>query len=201
MNPVLLDVGEQGGGRRVTAVRQVPEDDVVPLDLAQFVGGALGGAVVSAIVGPLIAQRHERRDLRASVLRAISQVERTRWAPISWEDFREAVVALRAAALVAGANREIVDYFLFLAQVAQEASSNNFEPSDDPIYTGGISTVLADLVRDAAENLVDHLWHPVRKRRSVGKALAGLQRREEALRAHEGSHDERDFPWSTVHHF
>ena len=98
------------------------------MDLAQFAGGAVGRAVVSAIVGPLIAQRHERRELRAAVLRGISQVERSRWAtPGSWDDFRVAVVALRAAALVAGAKREIVEYYLFVAQVAGKASSDDLE--------------------------------------------------------------------------
>lgn len=152
------------------------------LDALQFVSGALGGALVSATIAPLIAQRHERRDLRANVLRAISHVERTRWAPTNWNEFRDAVVTLRAAALVAAANREVVDYYLVLAQIAYAESTNDFDETIDPDYTGGLDSRFADLVRDAAETLVDHLWRPIRKRRAVKIALAALRAREHDLR-------------------
>jgi hypothetical protein len=60
-------------------------------DAMQLVGGALGGALASSILGPR---------------RAIADVERTRWPPSNREEFRAAVVACRAEALAAAADRE-----------------------------------------------------------------------------------------------
>ena len=44
----------------------------MPLDIEQIIGGAL----VSSVLAPVIAQRRERREVRAAVIRAIADVER-----------------------------------------------------------------------------------------------------------------------------
>ena len=75
----------------------------------------IASVVASAAVGlgvPYVVARHERRDLRADVLRRVGDVERLRWAPADWDEYRKAIFALRGAALVAGANREIVDRYI-----------------------------------------------------------------------------------------
>jgi len=64
--------------KRSRAFRGDGEQHRVPIDAAQLASGALGGAIVSGIIGPLIAQRHERRDLRADAFRCVTEVERTR---------------------------------------------------------------------------------------------------------------------------
>jgi hypothetical protein len=143
---------------------------------------------------PLITTRHQRRDLRADVLRRTADLERLRWAPAEWDAFRQAVVALRSAALVAGADREIVDRYIFLAHVARRASDASFEVSPDPEHGGGISSDLADLVVDAAILLTDHMWHPVRKRWAVKRSLDESRAAEREMRA-----TDDDFPpinWS-----
>jgi hypothetical protein len=89
----------------------------VAWDSAAVVAGAISGAAVSAIVGPWIAGRHSRRDLRAAVLRSISDVERVRWSSDDYEPFRSAVISCRAAALVTGVNRETTDRYLLYAEV------------------------------------------------------------------------------------
>ena len=79
----------------------------------------IASVVASAVVGlgvPLVVTRHERRDLRADVLRRVGDVERFRWAPSEWDAFRQAIFALRGAELVAGAQRDIVDHYIFLAR-------------------------------------------------------------------------------------
>ena len=90
----------------------LPPASGASMDVSELVTAALAGGAASTII-ELLGQRRERRDLRAAVLRALSQVEQTRWAPASWEDFRETVFGLRAA-LVAGANREVVDSYVLL---------------------------------------------------------------------------------------
>jgi hypothetical protein len=68
------------------------------VDVEQLVGGALSGALVTSVLTPLIGQRLQRRDLRAAMLRAVGELERTRWADEDGpEAFREAVLASRRA--------------------------------------------------------------------------------------------------------
>jgi hypothetical protein len=78
----------------------------------QIAAGALGGALVTSVLQPTISQRGARRDVRADVLRRVADVESTRWADESYPEFRTAIIHLRAAALVAGANRRVVDRYL-----------------------------------------------------------------------------------------
>src|SRR5690242_14397329 len=109
------------------------------IDATTLVGGALGGAVVSSVVGPSIAQRHERRDLRAKVLRSLAEVERRRWAPgTAWGELRDAAVGLQADALVAGINRQLVDRYVELASVGHRTSQHSWDATPDPDFGGGI---------------------------------------------------------------
>jgi len=135
----------------------------VAVDSAAVVAGAISGAAVSAIVGPWIAGRHSRRDLRATVLRSIAEVERTRWSSDDYGPFRNAIVSCRAAALVAGLNREPTDRYLLYAQICREANETDAEmnPDRDP---GGIPLDLLNLTRASADTLVNQLWHPYRSR-------------------------------------
>ena len=126
------------------------------VDVGWVVAGTVGGALVSSVLGPLITQGRERRDIRADVLRGIGDVERARWAPVEREDFRAAVINLRAAALVA------------------------------PEFGGGaIPSALGELTRDAAKLLTDSVWHPYRKRWAFQCGLATLESEEQALRRDE----------------
>jgi hypothetical protein len=160
------------------------------VEVGQLVAGAFGGAVVSSVLGPLIAQRRERRDVRADVLRALGAVERTRWAPVEREDFRAAIIGLRVAALVAGANREAVETYARLAQYAQRMSEDSWKVVADPEFGGGIPGTLGDLTRSAASLLVDNLWHPYRKRLHVASGLSKLTADQEALRQ-----SDEGIPW------
>jgi hypothetical protein len=153
----------------------------------------IASVVASAAVGlgvPAVVTRHERRDLRADVLRRVGDVERLRWAPSEWDEFRQAIFALRGSALVAGASREIVDRYIFLAHVARRASDAAFEVAPDPEFGGGIWGPLADLTTDAATMLAEHLWHPVRKRRLMKRWLRDNRKAEDALR--QGGDDDGD---------
>jgi hypothetical protein len=146
-------------------------------------GGAFGGAVASSVLAPLIAQRRERRDLRAEVLPRVADVETARWMPRDHEDFRQATTALRAAALVAAANRELIDRYLYLAAIARRTSESSWYEHPEDEGGGGISVAIAELVNDAAAAVVDHVWHPVRRRGATKRVLSESQRREQALRA------------------
>jgi hypothetical protein len=112
------------------------------------------------VLTPLIAQRGERRALRADVLHRPGDVEGFRWVAAgdqSSGDFRRALVALRAAGLLAEANRELIDYYCHVAWTARLTSEHAVEVGDDG---GGILSTLADLVRHAATAVSDDVWHP-----------------------------------------
>lgn len=162
------------------------------VDVGWVVAGTVGGALVSSVLGPLITQGRERRDTRAEVLRSVGDVERARWAPVEHKDFRAAIINLRAAALVAGVDREAVDRYARLAQVAQRMSENFWEMKPDPEFGSGISAELDELTRGAAMLLTDSVWHPYRKSWSVRRGLASLALEEQALRRDQ---DQDDIPW------
>lgn len=160
----------------------------MPVEIAELAGGAFGGAIASSVLGPLISQRRERRDVRAEVLRAISDIEQVRWAPASWRDYRAAVITARSAGLVADARRDLLDRYLRLAYVARRASDRSWEEcgGEEEAGAGGIDAGLSDLVRSAAELVIDSLWHPYRKRWSCWRGARRLKAQEEQLRGDSG---------------
>lgn len=123
-------------------------------------GGALGGAIASSVLAPLVSQRGERRALRADVLHRLGELERLRWfhTDDQFDEFRRALMALRTAGLIAAADRELIEYYCHLAWTARLTSEHAVEVGDD---VGGIPSELADLVRDAAKAVSDDIWHPV----------------------------------------
>ena len=152
----------------------------MPVDIAQLAGGALGGAAASSVLALTIGQGKERRELRAKVLQCIGELEQKRWADSSLQGFREAVLALRAAALIAGAHHDVVDHYVFLARVARRASDQAMEQSGGE--ASGIPTELFALVEGAASLVVDHLWHPYRKRIAITRGLKKNRSVERSLR-------------------
>lgn len=157
------------------------------IDLAQLAGGALGGAIVSSVLGPWIVQSRDRREARADVLRQLALVERTRWADRtrSWDAFQDAARGLRASALVAGAPRALVDRYIRLATIARRMSERSAQAAPPEEGGGGIVVGLADLPRDAASRLTDHLWHPRRRGWRLSRDLRELDRKEADFRADE----------------
>ena len=154
------------------------------VDLGQLIGGAFGGAVASSVLGRWLAQARDRRQVRADVLRQLSRVEHVRWASAasSWEAFQDAVHGLRAAALVAGAPRPLVDQYVRLATIARRMSERSAEIRPPEDGGGSISAGLSDLPRDAAGRLTDHLWHPWRSRWRLSRDVDAIARKEAAFR-------------------
>jgi hypothetical protein len=164
------------------------------VDVGQLIGGALGGAIASSVLTPLISQRGERRGLRADVLHRLGDVERLRWFHTGdqVERFRRALVALRAAGLLAGANRALIDYYCHVAWTARLTSEHAVEIGDD---VGGIPSTLGDLVTDAATAVSDDVWHPTTRRWRSNRKVEQLRFREQRLR--EGP-DRTDIEWPSV---
>jgi hypothetical protein len=174
----------------------------VAIEAAELIGGALGGALVTSVLQPLISQRTDRRNRRATVLDQLATVEEARWASqelssdVARSRFETAVRNLRAAALVAGARRSVVDRYIILAAVAMQAAEQSLEESGGA-EAAGIPSGLAELVRNAARIVVDNQWHPYRTALSVGRRLKASEQAERSLRSAASSSVER-LNWSPV---
>lgn len=131
------------------------------VDITALVGGAVGGAAIQSVLGPLFGQIHERRELRAKVLDSIAEVERERWA--SSDDrsgFRAAIVRLRSNALVAGVNRTLLDAYVLAAAASYGQSLADWEVSGDSEGGGSISVPLSKYTKECAAALSFQVWHP-----------------------------------------
>jgi hypothetical protein len=131
------------------------------VDVVTLVGGAIGGAAVSSVLGPLFGQVHQRRELRGRALASLADVERERWAEN--EDrapFRSAVTGLRANALVAGVSRYLIDTYLEAAAAGYSMSLRNWEMSGGDPEGGSITVPLSVYVGECRAALNQSLWHP-----------------------------------------
>jgi hypothetical protein len=146
------------------------------IDAAALVGGALGGAVVQSVLGPLVGQRHERRDLRGKVLHQLAAVENGRWAPRDGDEFRQAIVGLRTSALVAGLSRALIEFYVTVATAARMKSQQSWDEDPDPEYGGGIPIALSELTREAAETVASYAWHPYWHRFGQWRSMRRLNR-------------------------
>lgn len=154
------------------------------VDVTALTGGALGGAVVQSILGPLFGQRHERRELRAKVLRKIAAVEDTHWVPAKKEAFLESANELSSLALVAGINRRAVELYLVVAAAAREKSEESLDRAGGDLETGGgVRLSLSQLARDAAAFVTDCVWHPHLQRPLIRLRLRRLEVKKKQVTA------------------
>lgn len=93
-------------------------------------------------------------------------------------EFRQAVIALEASALIAGLPMRAVRQYCWFAFAARATSDENFEEDPDPEYGGGIRADLADVVRAQANEVARLAWSP---RRTRIRLASRLQARRHAL--------------------
>jgi hypothetical protein len=119
------------------------------------------GTVVGAAVVSWLGQGRERRAARADVREKVAEVEALRWADEPYQDFRRAVAALEAAAIVARVPRPPIRRYVHAAEAARGASV----VMDDVGPNGEAGGVLLDHEKKndvdvALEGLSFALWHP-----------------------------------------
>jgi len=120
---------------------------------------AVGGSIITSLVSPYILQSSTRRATKADALRKLLDVELSRWAGESRAEFRKHQIKLKAAVLVAGGSRAIVDHYSRVATVARSFSDLDTE---DGYYDGegGIPTEVSDSASSAASLLSQSIWSP-----------------------------------------
>lgn len=122
--------------------------------------GAVVGAVITSLVAPYILQSSARRTARADALKSLLEVEMARWSGVDHKKYRRKQIELKAAVLVSGGSRVIVDNYSKMAAVARAYSDLDV---DDYYYNGegGIPVDIADCTSDAATLLSQSLWVPL----------------------------------------
>lgn len=123
--------------------------------------GSLGAALIVAVVAPQVTHATERRAARGNVRERLADVEALRWDDEPYVDFRKAIAAFEAAAIIAGVPRAVVRSYVKAAEAARQASQTYPEgPDGEPI------TILLDDEVDARvhaelDRVSQVLWHPV----------------------------------------
>jgi hypothetical protein len=137
--------------------------------------GALG---IGSILGQWLGNAKERRQTRADVLAALSEVETMRWWSATTKnanDFTLAARSLQTACLIARVPRRVVAEYLIWARAAFWTSEEAWNNDPDPeAGGGGIEADFSDQVREAAVILADAVWAPFILRRFIARRLRKL---------------------------
>jgi hypothetical protein len=131
------------------------------VDLAQLIPllvSLLGAFGVATVIGQWFASGKDRRDSRAEVLRALSEVEDARGLNTqAGPDLEMAIRKLETAALVARVPRVAVLRYTWLARAANYYLSDQLELRGEPEYVG-LELSIADAVLRAARIVAHAAW-------------------------------------------
>ncbi|SFG72483.1 hypothetical protein [Amycolatopsis regifaucium] len=139
--------------------------------LTSLIAALIGGAV-----SPQVTQAKDRRAARAAVREKVAEVDALGWHDEPYPDFRRAVAALEAAAILAGVPRSKVLRFTQAVIEARNSSETYDEgPDGEPLTVRG--TAEEEAMRGAIEDLSRSLWHPwLEKLRPIAARLKRWRR-------------------------
>lgn len=155
--------------------------------VASEVVSVLGALGLGSVLGQYLASSKDRREARARVLTALTEVEESRWAgPDAMTTFAEFQTALRkfqTAALIARLPRTAAGEYAVLAQAARWTSEASWKEHPDPDTGGGINANLADATREAARAISTlawswgllHTWRWRRAKKRIDEQLSSLE--------------------------
>ncbi|TDE26424.1 hypothetical protein E1295_44330 [Nonomuraea mesophila] len=132
----------------------------------------LAAAVIGGVIAPQITQARERRAARALVRERIADVESLRWLEDPYLEYKRALAALEAAALIARVPRDVVQRYMQAADAArsvmEEAPGAGPNGEDVSFMPDGPETLAH---AKSLDQLSAALWHPWLAR------LSGISRR------------------------
>ncbi|MEU6779327.1 hypothetical protein ABZ912_08980 [Nonomuraea angiospora] len=121
----------------------------------------LAAAVIGGVIAPQITQLKERRAARALVRERVADVESLRWLEYPYSEYKRALAALEAAALIAGVPRIAVQRYVKATDatrgVMREASGAGPDGEDSSYLVEGPET---RAYAEALDQLSATLWHP-----------------------------------------
>ena len=127
----------------------------------------LGAGSVGAVVTQYVGAGPERRQARAAVRSAMTELDEAVWSHgdiTEWGRLRRAVHTFESAAMIAGVPREVSSWYVTTRVAFYYESKRSYEQHPDPDYGGGISTQYARGLNEAANVVHRALWHPQRSR-------------------------------------
>lgn len=122
---------------------------------------SLVAAVIGGVIAPQITQARERRAARALVRERVADVESLRWLEYPYPEYRRALAALEAAALIARVPRIAVRRYVQAAYAARSAmrEAPGAGPNgEDASYLPEGPEARAHAA--ALDQLSASLWHP-----------------------------------------
>lgn len=152
------------------------------------VGSVVGALGVGSVAGQFVGGSRDRRQSRAAVLAALSDVESARW--VSGESTKGFIAAardLQTAALIARLPRDPVHEYVALAQAAWWQSVADAEDNPGREFVGSVDGFLAEAVEAAARGIAGMAWSSRLRRRWIwrrtAKAIAANLERVQSLGA------------------
>jgi hypothetical protein len=134
---------------------------------------SLAAAVLGGVIAPQLSQTKDRRAARAAVRERIAEVDALRWDDEPYLEFRRALAAFEASAILARVPRGRAVQLVHAAEEVRKASQTYPDgPDGEPI------TVVVDHEKDEAwthaiEELGRTLWHPWLARIAIVVGRAG----------------------------
>ncbi len=141
---------------------------------------AASGAVITSLLGPYFTQARDRRGVRAEVLRAIVEVEGMRWGDSDYIVLNKKLAALKAAGLIARADRNLVEYYASLALVSHRSGEKTHVGNNEYVWL--VPGELCNYIDDTIAALSLTLWHPVRTWPIRRIIFRRLKKREQTVR-------------------
>lgn len=152
----------------------------MPVD-AVDVSSLLTAAGVGGLAVSWFSRSGERREARAAVRAALSELEYHRWTADTTAEtavrFGHAVRSFEVAALVSGLPREVTERYSRAARVSAALTKDKVARGE-PV---GIEIEVAEHLERYAEVVADYLWQPFRARIVYKRRLAALAVEERQL--------------------
>ncbi|MEU8666100.1 hypothetical protein R1Y80_09560 [Streptomyces sp. JL1001] len=127
----------------------------------------LGAGSVGAVVTQYVGAGPERRQARAAVRSAMTELEEAIWSQGEsgeWPRLRKSVHAFESAAMVAGVPLEISSWYVTTRVAFYYESRRSYEEHPDPEFGGGVNSAYARGLNKATDVVYQALWYPQRSR-------------------------------------
>ncbi|WP_143066027.1 hypothetical protein [Streptomyces sp. CC53] len=127
----------------------------------------LGAGSVGAVVTQYVGAGPERRQARAAVRSAMTELDEAVWSQgetDEWPRLRKGLHAFESAAMVAGVRREVSDWYVTTRIAFFYESRRSYEQHPDTDFGGGIVSRYVRGLNEANYVVYQALWHPQRSR-------------------------------------
>lgn len=149
--------------------------------LLQLLTAAGLGGVVSGVITQWFSRSGERRQARAAVRAALSELEDRRWTRDVGEETDDQFVAAKraftTAAMIAGLPRDLAEQYVAAASASAALTKDKAKHNEHL----SIDSKVNRHIQGYADLVAQHLWHPVLGRARYKHRLRRLKEQKRAL--------------------